>query len=149
MKETKQKDKEKFFAQYWWQGVAYYSENGHSNNVGDILEVKDIHHLLLTKISDIATSDAVEVAKILDAWVDFRDNEEIEKQYAGGKDAPMDKATFVSYLPEMLFEDTHVYGMKIIMAYQYLQSRGYALSWMEWSVEELIEIGWLKLKESK
>ena len=44
------------------------------------------------------------------------------------------------------------FGMGGIHYYQphevdYLRSRGYALPWMELSVEKLMEYGWIKLKE--
>ena len=39
-----------------------------------------------------------------------------------------------------------VYDFKLILT-DYLRSKGYALPWMDLSVEDLVEYGWIKLKE--
>ena len=41
------------------------------------------------------------------------------------------------------------YGILDLHAIDYLRSRGYALPYMDWSVDELIESGVFKLKEDK
>ena len=40
-----------------------------------------------------------------------------------------------------------VYDFKLILT-DYLRSKGYALPWMDLSVEDLIKYGWVKLKEN-
>lgn len=47
---------------------------------------------------------------------------------------------------DFLFEGSYEpHSYQVLEAYQYLQSKGYALPFMGYTVEELIEAGWIKL----
>jgi hypothetical protein len=103
--------------------------------------------LSLKSLSSITDEDAIEVAKLMglsegDFEVSHRSTDiHIE-----------------SYSQEftLFFEDCSIYfndfdtdsantGIDYLSAYDFLRSKGYALPFMGWSVEQMIEAGWIKI----
>lgn len=76
--------------------------------------------ILLTPLSAITDKDAIEVAKIYWGKTDF---------------------TSIDHTKRVL--DSLIQKTDVV---DYLRSKGYALPWKKYSVEQLIEMGWLKLK---
>lgn len=148
-------NKAKFFAQYWGQKVFCYNSEGpiintfHKNIVCG--RFFSIGFLELTPLSQITDEDAIEVAKIL-----------FGKKFTLGEVLRTTKYISVKVLVEnttinqnvrITYADCHLqnangYGLSnCIDAFDYLRSKGYVLPWMGLSVEELVEYGWVKLKE--
>lgn len=133
-------NKKRFFAQYWGQSIETvsnfsYVEDGEKwiwsiGNRGEIngrfIELCDHFVLLLTPLSEISCEDSIDVAYL---------NGHRQSMSENGKDD----------ITNFLAGDDWCIGWKV---YQYLQSKGYALPYMDLSVEQLIEYGWLKLQEA-
>lgn len=141
MTENNNVEKARFFAQYWGQKIAMYKTDqaikltiGHPSVL-----MTDIDCIELIPLSNISDEDAVEVARIIHAWV----SNNYESAY-------YDIPGFVEYLKEVFIEGFGSIGISgisnYIKAYQYLQSKGYLLPWRDLSVEELINRGWVKQK---
>jgi hypothetical protein len=122
-------EKAAYFAQYWGQKVRQRKEwiksdkdcveliSGFGMNNEEIIKKS---YLLLTPLEDISDEDV--------SWI---------KKYGNfvGKNA----ATEVkAYLREEKLDD--------VQLYQYLQSKGYLLPFRGYSIEQLIEMGWVKKK---
>jgi len=92
------------------------------------IRLQDEYYLELTPLSAITDEDAIEVAK-LNPWADYRDG--------------MDKEPYIEHVKGFIFNDNH-----LLSSYaDYLRSRGYALPYLDASVEDLVKMGWVKLKE--
>jgi hypothetical protein len=117
--------KAKFFALYWEQEVLYYGASMQvvcEISFPKYFEITD-YHLTLKPLSSITDEDAIEVAKISNIpneWAFYK------KAYQSGY-----------YCTDMITLDVA----------DYLRSKGYILPFMNISVEEMIEAGWVKLIE--
>lgn len=114
-------NKAKFCALYWGQKVVKYNdifeEATHVDFV-DFIDMKDKAFLELKPLSSISDEDFTEVMCLL---FPFQPRSSFKK----GK-------FYIDHLN--------------IKQADYLRSRGYALTWMGISVEELVNRGWIKLK---
>jgi len=137
--EINNENKAKFFALYWRQ---YVLSDGIEigGNVGDCEEEM---FLLLNPLSQISDEDAVEVSGF-DSSINW--NNGLEKQIW--------KNTFGFTVVSNGTGLIQKYGQFVIwernlshVQFDYLRSKGYALPWMDLSVEEMIEAGWIKLNE--
>lgn len=124
-------NKVRFFAQYWGQNVfvnPILSDKPVSNTwVFDDLNTEGFNdeYLELKSLSEITNEDAVELASV------------------SGYPA-IDKTG--KYLARHISNrSTEVR----VIACDFLRSKGYAVTWMGLSVEELVAAGWIKLKERK
>jgi len=134
-------EKARFFGQYYGQRVLcirskeeptlYVGFDDMQNNM-----VLDADYLLLKPLSSIDDADALEVLKI--CGIDH----ELE-QYKDFYDMLKEQSNFMDYF----FKARPLYFSEVILAYQYLQSKGYALPFLNYSVNQLVEKGWIKLKE--
>ena len=118
-------NKVKFFAQYWGQHVLYFSSDflrKIDNLTLDSIENDD--YLELKPLSQISDEDAIEVSKEFPAF----------------------KSDIRNSVKE-LFKEFDVLELSLETG-DYLRLKSYALPWMDLSVEDLIEYGWVKLKES-
>lgn len=151
-----------FFAQYWGQKVRVWAVNGDANvfKVGQTYMSKHILKncsLLLKPLSSITNEDATEVAKILD----FHDGDGLIIQrnkdhigiYDKYNDEPFRLNTLYMYhnVLEIFSKDERrkvfQYDLeRLLQVTDYLRSKGYALPWMGYSVEEMVQAGWVKLK---
>jgi len=142
-------NKAKFFAQYWGQHVLYFSSDflrKIDNLTLDSVENDDF--LELKPLSQISDEDVIEAITYL---------------YNIGRDELGDILeikhydTFSSITTIGIgcnFKTSrslhHWSGTKKISSVEsdYFRSKGYALHYMDLSVEDLIEYGWIKLKEN-
>jgi len=127
-------NKTKYFAQHWGQFIAIQNEGGGSGFSYDINEatICDIKYdyLQLKPLSSITDEDKKAIEKIEDI----------------GNDGDEDWINFGERFNSCRYINGGFQRLLLIQSYQYLQSKGYALSFMGLSVEKLIEYGWLKLK---
>ena len=167
-------NKAKFFAQYWGQYVLYFTSDflrKIDNLTLDSVENDD--YLELKPLSQISDEDVNFVAKVCHQVPNL--NFEIKRQddivHATSMDKygieshicinfkyatincniriPDDNDKPVSY--KVNIAEIHMSARRVvgyIQSLDYLRSKGYALPWMDLSVEDLVEYGWVKLKEN-
>lgn len=170
------KEKAQYFAQHWGQ-KAYCYDNHNPRTVDSykyIENVSDKHYLLLTPLSQITKEDAIEVAEIcfkkdgfkyrfskiknmdnvhediLSIKVEYFISYPDYKKWVVMGHCQIDTSEFdVNFLRKdgNRWVDDIIDSAKIVQSYQYLQSKSYALEWNGYTVAQLIEKGWLKLKE--
>lgn len=164
--------KQKFFAKYWGQPRMYYlanSLNGMSpgyNLVGWMIstDIISTSHLILTPLSKISDEDINAISGILDFHdgngliverVSRGDKLNVEiRAYDRYNDYPNSIDTLKLFTDEVEFfsidEAGGVYDYccnRILNVMDYLRSKGYAVPWLDLSVDDLIEYGWVKLKD--
>ena len=116
-------NKTKFFAQYWLQDVLCSDIFHYKNRKMNGNNLPSDHYLELTPLSQITDEDVKYIWRI-EGYV----NE--------------------TNCKELIGVNTKI-GMPLrCLTADYLRSKGYALPWMNVSVEEQIEFGWIKLKEN-
>lgn len=127
--------KAKFFSQYWGQEVLFYNWNEKMYPVGSNLSDDDIERytIILKPLSSISDEDAIEVVR-LSGINDDGYYDEFFKAIKG-------QNRFATYF----FNARPLFMHESIRIYQFLISKGYALEWMGYSVEEQIEAGWIRL----
>lgn len=117
-------NKAKFFAQYWGQHVLYFSSDFLRKIDSLTLDsVENDDYLELKPLSQISDEDASKVCDLI-----FITNNNLNIQQI--------KQIVI------LIESNNWNNYKI---FDYLRSKGYALPYMDLSVEDLIEYGWIKL----
>ncbi len=123
-------EKERFFAQYWGQLILalHVNDKGYCINSRNIRNIES-NFLELTDITEITDEEATEVANILGIRGD--NLKQIVIQLFNGGDT---------------FLRGNVNWFDFLSAYQFLQSRGYALPFMNYPITQLIEMGWIKIK---
>lgn len=127
--ENNNKNFERFKAQYYGQKVGATRYAGALNITNS--SFKNIEWLELTPLSDITDEDAIDAYKKLYP----KSLEEIYEYIIGIK--------------EFIENETGVHNMNdIINCTDYLRSKGYALPYMDLSVDDLINYGWIKLKDN-
>lgn len=126
-------NKAKFFAQYWGQPVfrqPYFLENEQN----DIVEAYCLNSakgfIYLKNPSSITDEDAVDMAMLNRDLGDNKDREEI-----------------IRHSKKNIQYDT-VIGSLRPHHIDFLRLRGYAVDWLELSVQNMVEAGWIKLIES-
>lgn len=144
-------NKRKFFAQYLGQNVNRYKPTYGSwktHNVGYTCSGQ----LYLKPLSLISDEDAIEVSRIMynggvyKHSIYWQSEDEIvvcveDKNYIDYVE--------IKYNGDVVFQiqsDCKKYVLRILNAYDFLRSKGYALPFMELDVQKLIEYGWLKLR---
>lgn len=140
--------KEKFVTQYWGQKVAIYKSDtaiklvvGHHS-----VNINDIDKVVLKSLYAITDEDAIEVARLL-----YGDSNDFEIEFNSAGITSVSPFGLPCYGPTVNIHWNGVLNYEransedYYFAYQYLQSKGYALPWMGYSVEELVEAGWVKL----
>ena len=130
-------NKAKFFAQYWGQYVLYFTSDflrKIDNLTLDSVENDD--YLELKPLSQISDEDAIEVSKI----------------FGLGHLSGAIKELILSIFRTSINDSgttSSTNGIKNwLHVFDYLRSKGYALPYMDLSVEDLVEYGWVKLKEN-
>ena len=138
-------NKAKFFAQYFGQHVLYFTYDflrKIDNLTLDSIENDD--YLELKPLSHISNEDAIELMRLKIESKGIVDIETIEIE-----NKTLDGYTFIVKYKN--WDDERV-GFVFnghtnpLSFYDYLRSKGYALSWMDLSVEDLVNYGWVKLK---
>jgi len=134
-------NKSKFYAQYWGQDVLEIPEDEQTWNLFDMEDedgesIVPKSNLLLTPLAAITDEDAIEVANILG----YPDDYFYVKAWG------VDRIQHVKNRANKLWDDAHLSGKKLWFVLDYLRSRGYALPYLDASVEDLVKMGWVKLK---
>lgn len=129
MKQIPQEIREKIFALYWGQTILIYDDTEYPFNVlGHTIEIRD-SYLFLTPLHLITDEDAIEVGKML--------------EYAG-KITRWQREYYVEIGKDYIEDSGHnCYKLRIT---DFLRSRGYALPYLNFSVDDLVESGIYKLK---
>ena len=155
-------NKAKFFAQYWGQEVLITNPHVNQKNPFKceqpyIYHNTDIAWLELTPLSQISDEDAIEVAKLVSPMLfegrGKNGGHYIDKSETwwysvkhNGKTLMVD-IDLDGYVFEYDEVDEYKRPSRSLMGTDYLRSKGYALPYMDLSVEDLVEYGWVKLKE--
>ena len=120
--------KSRFFAQYWGQKVGLQCEGGGKGFTYTITEgtLNDIEirndKLLLSSLSKITDEDAEHIMQ-LEAFIDGFLSDD-----------------FLEFLIDL--KKGHCNKFEVV---DYLRSKGYAIPFMEYSIEDLISFGWVQL----
>ena len=152
-------NKARFFAQYWGQHVLYFSSDflrKIDNLTLDSIENDD--YLELKHISQISDEDAINVAKLVSPMLfegrGKNGGHYIDKSETwwysvkhNGKTLMVD-IDLDGYIFEYDEVEEYKRPSRSLIGTDYLRSKGYALPYMDLSVEDLIEYGWIKLKEN-
>lgn len=113
-----------YFASVYWNGSKFDVDISKYHSV-----------LLLTPLSDITDEDYHELQIIEDVFEPSEDSS-----------LHMDN-DFGSCYFQNQWEGGDFRRPLLLRSYQYLQSKGYALPWRGYTVEQLISFGWLKLRQ--
>ena len=149
LKETDLNLKARFFALYWGQKVFKYHIKGSHINIEDISNIllvsksKDINHIFLhlKPLSRISDEDAL--------WTINNHHFKFENPILElSKLKALTKEIHISYIfndatRHLILKPENLYPHN----YDYLRSKGYALPYMDLSVEDLQNYGWIKLEE--
>lgn len=128
-------NKARFFAQYW--GVKCLK----NELLNELIPAQKVdksncnglpqQFLELMPLSQISDEDVIEITKLTHG------SKFLEQVFTA---LPKDKVTkYIRHITD---------GLKNYSKFDYLRSKGYALPYMDLSVEDLIEHGWVKLKEN-
>ncbi len=133
--EVKNEIKITIFAQYWMQkiGITKYTNRLQINrsNIGNIDKIS------VKPLSDITHEDAIELAKI--HWLDSIIEPSNILILPKGSDLTIIEYKKTEYDSDYLWLENKM--EKKLCIFQYLQSKGYALPYLNYSVEELVEAG--------
>lgn len=141
-------NKAKFFAMYWGQDIVssesdwdWFKDQRIFYKSEEIITSihKENYFLSLIPLSQISDEDAIEVARIENAW-ELRDEHENIYFIKRGK-------SISRQIYEQLSDGFSIWlsADKYLLTIDHLRSKGYALPWMGFSVEEMIEASWVKL----
>lgn len=129
-------NKQKFFALHFGQEVhaLKMSKKDVVSTVDEISFRKDISedYLYLNPLSSITDEDAKRLAVI---EADFRTSDVFKRGRQLANSVEDCQYSVGNFKTVMLITD-------------YLRSKGYALPWMGLSVDEMVQAGWIKLKEA-
>lgn len=148
MKTITSENKVNFYAPYWHLEVAYGGDNTGADSIGYmLLDLKESGYneedfkywkVYLKPLSSISDEDAIQICRII------------------GINETMSRFTTPSAIRigKRMIEDLFTLTPKdvtepfrVISIYQYLQSKGYALPYINYSVDDLVELGVIKLKK--
>lgn len=132
-------NKAKFFALYLNQHIVkWHKRNSHTPAYlhFSLLDKKNINseYLELKQLSSISDEDALEVATLLGNCNHISDESKIYQ------------AKDLIATPKFYTAQTNITANQWLKVIDFLRSRGYALPWMGISVDELVQWGWIKLK---
>lgn len=133
--ELNQQLKERFFAQYWGQKVFDYAVSmiNHPVRISPDFAREVEAWAVLRSIDQLTDEENIEIAKIFNQHV-------IKKHYE------------TDDLKAYLIMKGHGYALRVdhfLTVADYMRSIGVAAPFMGYSVEELCEAGWVRLKEAE
>lgn len=144
-------NKAKLFAQYWGQEVVRntlfnFTDAIEVSSASFNIEALPYLFLELKPISSISDEDLIQLVDIPKGWDVFKIYHTTRDGYSAVKIRRLYDDNELKFN-----DDGYKYEMKTLSVglsttVDYLRSRGYALPWMGLSVEELVNIGWVKLK---
>lgn len=140
--QEQQKDKRAFFAQYWGQDVLIEPDFIPFDEIIPIIlmgvdldTLSDCDFLILRSISQITDEEAIDIQKILrleDTQAGFEtDKEQIKNHLKNG-------------IEGIFLIDFYGYSFEVI---DYLRSIGILIPFRGYSVEQIIEMGWAKVRK--
>jgi len=140
--ENNLENKARFFAQYWGHRIGKTQPKQFGLQVVNeylIDKLFDKSILELTSLSAITDEDAIEVKKIVKDtmyWDDGEDRNEFNINY------------LKRGIERMVCQNTGCWLTVKNLSYMidYLRSKGYAMPYLDASVEDLVSMGWVKLK---
>lgn len=122
-----------FFAQYWGQEVNHYRISKLSARKIESVKGTTFGYLKLKPMSQISDEDALKAVDLLGKSNNSSEESRIFQF----------KKLFES--PNFWVNQTNIPLVKMLKVFDFLRSKGYALPFMDYSVEQLIEMGWVKL----
>lgn len=149
-------NKIKFFGLYVYQHVAKESKFPKSPTIKSYsvlgMDATSFYHLELKPLESISDEDAIKVASLLN-WGSSIIRDRLSGNLRKGQDIEELKNTYIEIGKDavQVFGKTKPSGilttdlLQMIECADYLRSKGYALSWMDLSVQDLIDYGWIKL----
>lgn len=127
-------DRVRFFVQYW--GVKCLHVNGiglvRLGSGGWNIQHEDFF-LKLTPISKLSDDDAIEYFDIL--WHETHKSKSIEFKIYYGKD----------WANNILSDRFGLIPSNVLHGIDFLRSKGYAIPFMKYTVEDLVKLGWVHL----
>lgn len=144
-------NKEKFFAQYWGLQIirkkhdtTYYFINNNNMKFSEYWDIFD-KWLELTPLELISDEDAIEVAKIFDIQLPI---DEVDKSSnAIQVFDELGNKVCIYFDGEIIIEEGAIQQpLALLKSYDFLRSKSYALPFREYSVSQMIDFGWIKLK---
>lgn len=138
--EINNENKAKFFALYWGQDVLCSDMYGDGGTIySATMKTNSLNEkwLFLKPLSQISDEDAVAIAKILFGS---------ESDWAVENWIKLIKLNLTDQFGSNIFPNIQPYFSISWSVCDYLRSKGYALPWMDLTVDEMIEAGWIKLK---
>ena len=153
-------NKARFFAQYWGQLVCKSIGDFQKTNIHTwhINFQKEEYYLELKPLSQISDDDAINVAKLVSPMLfegrGKNGGHYIDKSEIWWYSVKHDGKTLMvdidldGYVFEYDEVDEYKRPSRSLIGTDYLRSKGYALPYMDLSVEDLIDYGWVKLKEN-
>ena len=151
-------NKIKFFAQYWRQHLIIMGSFLRIIDHVTLCNIENDDILQLKPLSKISDKDAIEVARIVSPslffglgnnnkhyvdrntepdWISIQHNKKIISV-----DIDLD-----GYVYEYHEDLSYTRPSRSFVGTDFLRSKGYALPWMDLSVEDLQNYGWIKLEE--
>lgn len=148
--EQKEKDHEAFIAQYWGQELLRCSHWNESrpNGTVNIFWLREYmsaeKHLSLHCLSSITDEEAIECCRIMD----------VDGNNAFESEAHFDLASATDWLESLFTHPAGYYidgytGNQLLSLIDYLRSIGILIPFRTYSIEEIIGLGWAKVKEEE
>jgi len=123
-------NKAKFFAQYWFQLVQRYGNDYNLKQVNAFIEESLLEgdYLFLNHIKNVSKEHSKEISKMM------------------GVGKVKNPIMFVKDKLELVAANNDYWALPLYLV-DYLRSKGYALHFMGLSVEQLVEYGWVKIRD--
>ena len=146
-------NKARFFAQYWGQKIICFPHNKNTiryDNPNKLLAgtFERNAYLELKPLSHISDEDLIQLIYIPEGWKIFKIYHTTRDGYSAVKIRKLYDDNDLKFNVDGYKYDTKTLSVKMANTVDYLRSKGYALPYMDLSVEDLVEYGWVKLKEN-
>ena len=122
--------KSRFFSQYWGQEICQ-TKGGRFTINEDCFPLWNRAYLELKSLSEITDEEAIEISKIF-GWNHYSDESKIHQV----KNFVIDCSNYHS---------SNISSNENFNLIDFLRSKGYAVPFMEYSVDYLISFGWVQL----
>lgn len=133
-----QQDKAAFFAQYWGQFVAMVEERYKYEQYNvDMTTIGCVKYLRLKPLSAITDKDALKLSQILHPCIELANVDH-------GK-AIAESLTLFGICTNQEIGARFAWSIQYIA--DFLRSRGYLIPFRNYSTDQILEMGWVKLKE--
>jgi hypothetical protein len=134
-------NKEKFFALYWGQRIMMIDGDDWVYVVRGQKPIL-VEYIQLKSLSSITDEDAIEVAKLNTSVNWFNGNTPSVWKNSFGVTVVSNGTGLIQKYGQIILDSEYLSNHQ----FDLLRSKGYALSWMGLSVDELVKAGWVKLK---